>query len=50
MTELQALRDTYRRDKAALLALLAASQASTRGIHSHLRTLAQIAGNLLTQL
>ena len=50
MTELQTLRDTFRRQKAELLATLTASQASARGIHAHLRTLAHLAGDLLTQL
>lgn len=50
MTELPSLRDSYRRQKAQLLAALAASQASTRGIHTHLRALARIVDSLLTQL
>ena len=38
MTELHALRDAYRSDKAALLAAMKATGASTRGIRVLLRT------------
>ena len=47
MTELHALRDTYRSDKAALLAAMQATGASTRGIRVLLRKLSTLAGQLL---
>lgn len=50
MTELHALRDAYRRDKAALLAAMKATGASTRGIRVLLRKLSTLAGNLLQTL
>ena len=50
MTEIHALRDTYRRDKAALLTALQAKGASTRGIHLLLRKLSGLAGDLLRTL
>ena len=50
MTELQALRDTYRQHKAALLASLQAQGASTRGIHVLLRKFSRLADGLLTTL
>lgn len=50
MTELQALRDQYRRDKAALLATLQLSSASTRGVRNLLRKLSALAGDLLQTL
>jgi len=50
MTEIHALRDAYRRDKAALLATLQSSGASTRGIHTLLRKLSALAGGLLQAL
>ena len=50
MTDLHALRDTYRSDKAALLAALQATGASTRGIHQLLRKLSALAGGLLQTL
>jgi [protein-PII] uridylyltransferase len=50
MIELSALRTQYRADKAALLANIAASGASTRGINSLLRQLASRADLLLKDL
>ncbi|WP_298211630.1 [protein-PII] uridylyltransferase [Acidovorax sp.] len=50
MTELHALRDAYRSDKAALLAAMQATGASTRGIRVLLRKLSTLAGNLLQTL
>jgi len=50
MTELHALRDAYRSDKAAILAAMQATGASTRGIHGVLRRLSALAGNLLRTL
>ncbi|CAN7462343.1 [protein-PII] uridylyltransferase [Acidovorax sp. LjRoot74] len=50
MTELHALRDAYRSDKAALLAAMKATGASTRGIRVLLRKLSSLAGNLLQTL
>ena len=49
-TEIHALRDGYRRDKAALLTALQATGASTRGIRVLLRKLSTLAGNLLQTL
>ncbi|MFN4120061.1 [protein-PII] uridylyltransferase [Acidovorax sp.] len=49
-TEIHALRDAYRRDKAALLTALQATGASTRGIRVLLRKLSTLAGNLLQTL
>ena len=46
----QLLRDRYRTDKARLLAVLAASGASTRGIHRLLGKLSDLAGQLLQAL
>ena len=42
MTELHALRDAYRSDKAALLAAMKATGASTRGIRVLLRKLSSL--------
>jgi len=50
MTETAALRDTFRRDKAALLEALATSGASTRHLHRSLRQLAKLVDDLLVQL
>jgi [protein-PII] uridylyltransferase len=50
MTEIHALRDAYRRDKAALLASMQATGASTRGIRVMLRKLSTLAGGLLQAL
>ncbi len=50
MTELHALRDAYRSDKAALLAAMQSTGASTRGIRVLLRKLSSLAGNLLQTL
>ena len=50
MTEIHALRDAYRRDKAALLSAMQATGASTRGIRVVLRKLSALAGNLLHTL
>ncbi|MBL7089563.1 [protein-PII] uridylyltransferase [Acidovorax sp.] len=50
MTELHALRDTYRSDKAALLAAMKSTGSSTRGIGVLLRKLSSLAGNLLQTL
>jgi [protein-PII] uridylyltransferase len=50
MTEIHALRDAYRRDKAALMASIQATGASTRGIRVLLRKLSTLAGELLQQL
>ncbi|MCW8175225.1 [protein-PII] uridylyltransferase [Verminephrobacter aporrectodeae] len=50
MTELHALRDAYRRDKAALLAAMQSTGASARGIRALLRKLSTLAGDLLQTL
>ena len=50
MTELHALRDAYRSDKAALLAAMQSTGASTRSIRVLLRKLSSLAGNLLQTL
>ncbi|WP_440109036.1 [protein-PII] uridylyltransferase [Acidovorax sp. BL-A-41-H1] len=50
MTDLHALRDAYRRDKAALLADMQATGASARGIRTALRRLSSLAGGLLCTL
>ena len=50
MTELQALRERYRSDKAALLADLPTSLAASRGIHARLRKLAALTEALLCGL
>ncbi|MFY3384986.1 [protein-PII] uridylyltransferase [Paracidovorax sp. MALMAid1276] len=50
MTEIHALRDAYRQDKAALLTALQATGASTRGIRVLLRKLSTLAGDLLQTL
>ncbi|SDZ76226.1 [protein-PII] uridylyltransferase [Acidovorax soli] len=50
MTEIHALRDAYRLDKAALLASMQATGASTRGIRVMLRKLSTLAGGLLQTL
>ena len=50
MTELHALRDAYRSDKAALLAAMKSTGASTRGIRVMLRKLSSLAGSLLQTL
>ena len=50
LPEVQVLRDAYRSDKAALLAAMKATGASTRGIRVLLRKLSTLAGNLLQTL
>ena len=50
MTDIHALRDAYRRDKAALMASIQATGASTRGIRVLLRKLSTLAGSLLQEL
>ncbi|CAN7319323.1 [protein-PII] uridylyltransferase [Acidovorax sp. LjRoot118] len=50
MTDIHALRDAYRRDKAALMASIQATGASTRGIRVLLRKLSTLAGALLQEL
>ncbi len=50
MTEIHALRDAYRSDKAALLAAMQATGASTRGIRVLLRKISTLAGQLLQTL
>ena len=50
MTELQALRDSYRLQKNALLASLRASGHSSRGIHALLRKFSRLADGLLCTL
>ena len=50
MTELHALRNAYRSDKAALLTAMQSTGASTRGIRVLLRKLSSLAGNLLQTL
>ena len=50
LTELHALRDAYRQDKATLLASLAAAGASARGIRTLLGRLSALADRLLCQL
>ena len=50
MTETAALRETFRREKAALLETLASSGASTRHLHRSLHKLAQLVDGLLIQL
>ena len=50
MTELQALCERYRSDKAALLAQLPSSLAASRGIHARLRKLAALTEALLCGL
>ncbi|MCW5221492.1 [protein-PII] uridylyltransferase [Verminephrobacter aporrectodeae subsp. tuberculatae] len=50
MTELHALRDAYRRDKAALLTAMQSTGASARGIRALLRKLSTLAGDLLQTL
>ena len=50
MTEMQALRDAYRHDKAALLATLPTSLARSRSIHTRLRKLSQMTSTLLCTL
>jgi [protein-PII] uridylyltransferase len=50
MTEIAALRESFRRDKAALLDTLASSGASTRPLHRGLRQLAHLVDGLLIQL
>ena len=50
MTEIPALRNAYRHDKAALLATMQATGASTRGIRLMLRKLSTLAGGLLQAL
>ncbi|UCU97696.1 [protein-PII] uridylyltransferase [Acidovorax radicis] len=50
MTETHALRDAYRSDKAALLAAMNATGASTRGIRTLLHKLSSLAGHLLQTL
>ncbi|MBY0410038.1 MAG: bifunctional uridylyltransferase/uridylyl-removing protein, partial [Burkholderiaceae bacterium] len=48
--DLHALRDAYRRDKAALMEAMQVSKASTRGIHTALRKLSSLTGALLKTL
>ena len=50
MTELAALRETFRRDKAALFESLATSGPSTRHLHRSLRQLTHLVDGLLIQL
>jgi [protein-PII] uridylyltransferase len=50
MTELQALRERYRSDKAALLARLPTSLSASRGIHGRLRKLSALTDVLLCTL
>ena len=50
MTELAALRDTYRASKAALLATLGERAASTRTVRNALHRMAALADSMLTQL
>ncbi|MDD2713703.1 MAG: [protein-PII] uridylyltransferase [Simplicispira sp.] len=50
MTDLHALRDTYRSQKAALLAALPQSLASSRSIHARLRKLSALTDSLLCSL
>jgi len=50
MTELQALRDTYRLQKNALLATLQGPGTSSQGIHALLRKLSRLADGLLCTL
>ncbi|OYX11741.1 MAG: bifunctional uridylyltransferase/uridylyl-removing protein, partial [Acidovorax sp. 32-64-7] len=50
MTEIHALRNAYRHDKATLLATMQATGASTRGIRLMLRKLSTLAGGLLQAL
>ncbi len=50
MTELQALRERYRSDKAALLADLPTALAASRAIHEHLRKLSALTDALLCDL
>ena len=50
MTDTAALRESFRRDKAALLAELAGSGAQTRALQRSLRRLAQLVDGLLVQL
>ena len=50
LPEVHVLRDAYRSDKAALLAAMKATGASTRGIRVLLRKLSTLAGNLLQTL
>ena len=50
MTDLQPLRQQYRSDKAALIEAFQAQGASTRGVHTLLRKLSQLADRLLLTL
>ncbi|WP_374351724.1 [protein-PII] uridylyltransferase [Limnohabitans sp.] len=50
MTDTATLRETFRRDKAALQGTLATSGASTRHLHRSLHKLAQLVDGLLIQL
>ncbi len=50
MTEIAALREAFRRDKAALLEALASSGSSTRLLHHGLQKLAHLVDSLLVQL
>ncbi|MBY0454658.1 MAG: [protein-PII] uridylyltransferase [Burkholderiaceae bacterium] len=50
MTDLQALRESYRQQKTTLLASLRASTASTRHINARLRKLSALTGSLLCAL
>ena len=50
LTQLHALRDAYRQDKAALLATLRAPGASTRGVRSLLHRLSSLTDGLLCRL
>ena len=50
MTEIQSLRAAYRQEKAAVMGGMAASVASTRGIHKVLRKLSSLTDGLLHTL
>ena len=47
MTEIQSLRAAYRQEKAAVMGGMAASVASTRGIHKVLRKLSSLTDHFL---
>lgn len=50
MTDIQTLRAAYRQDKAEVLSAMAATAASTRGIHAVLRKLSSLTDGLLQAL
>ena len=50
MTDIQALRANYRSNKASVLGAMAATVASTRGIHAALRKLSSLTDDLLQSL